>query len=575
MVRSGAALYSLVMLTAVLVSAIGLAAMQLARTRGRSLSSTSDTSQARAIAITALQWANCRIAGNSQWHTQLSGNWMVRNQAYGQGWLSISAVDPLDGSISGNEDSLLLVGTGQQGAAVQNLSMKLIRTAHDRSSLRHGLVAGSGIQANQSTLRSSMAIATCGDVQCNSSTIRANVVTSGTVLGAGVTGNATTRAPVRELPDRQHVMDYYLANGTAISLAGLPRWQQTQLLRNASFESDTSGWYALTDCNLSRSSSRALSGAWSLRVSSRSSRDDSSAQDINVSSLQNGNLFHLAVPLYPTANGTASARLTLQSTGDGTQVFRLPDFVCAKNGLGNYSWVTLEGDLLLNWSGTLTKATLSIETSFSQDFYLDAPSLVDVTYPHNMPVIDRQLISPHVNPLGATNSQGIYVVNCGNQDLMIGRSRLVGTFILVNPGPGSCMKDWVNLEPAAAGMPGLLIDGSFKIAMDGTGFSETAVAMNMNPSHTPYPYQGGLGNTGLVDNYPSQLAGLIYATGSLNLEGSAQIRGLLIANDWVRMNSADVTIAYDDRYLLQAPPGMRDKLTVLRPQLGSIQRVVD
>lgn len=573
--RTGAALYSLVVLTTVLVSSIGLAALQLARARGRELTNTNEMSQARAAALASLQLANCKIANSSNWYTQLSGNWLVRNQAYARGSLSISVSDPVDGIVSGDDDSLLVVGTGQQGSAVQRLSMNLTRIPHPRTCLNYGLVAGNGIQANQSTLRSSTAVATSGDVQSTNSTIHANVIASGQVIGLGVAGSITTRAANTAMPDRLRALDYYLLNGTAVSLAGLPRWQQTQIIRNPSFESDTSSWYALTDCTLSRSSTRTASGSWSLRVSNRSSRDDSAAQDITVSSLKNGDLFHLAIPFFPTANGTASARLTLQSTGDGTQVFKLPDFTCAKNAQGNFSWITMEGDLSLSWSGSLTKATLSIDTSFNQDFYVDAASLIDVTYPHNMPVIDHQLISPTVNALGSTNSQGIYVINCGNQDVMIGRSRIVGTLVLINPGAGSCMKDWVSIEPAALGMPSLLIDGNFRIAMNGSGFSETAIGLNLNPAHTPYPYLGGTGNATVADNYSSTLSGLIYATGSITIQGAAQIRGSIVANDSVSITNADVTIAYDDQYLTQPPPGLRDKLMILRTKLGSIQRSVD
>ncbi len=172
--------------------------------------------------------------------------------------------------------------------------MKLIRTAHDRSSLRHGLVAGSGIQANQSTLRSSMAIATCGDVQCNSSTIRANVVTSGTVSRRRITGNATNARPCPRTARSSACDGLLLGHGTAISLAACRAGSRLSFFAMHPLNRTRAGGMRSPTANLSRSSSRALSGAWSLRVSSRSSRDDSSAQDINVSPLQNGNLFHLA-----------------------------------------------------------------------------------------------------------------------------------------------------------------------------------------------------------------------------------------------------------------------------------------
>ena len=52
-------------------------------------------------------------------------------------------------------------------------------------------------------------------------------------------------------------------------------------------------------------------------------------------------------------------------------------------------------------------------------------------------VIKQRLISPAQNPFGATNAQGIYVIDCGGQPIELSQNRIVGTLVLLDPMGGT------------------------------------------------------------------------------------------------------------------------------------------
>ena len=91
------------------------------------------------------------------------------------------------------------------------------------------------------------------------------------------------------------------------------------------------------------------------------------------------------------------------------------------------------------------------------DFYVD-----DLDHPRNnhRPIHLPPGAQPGVNPFGVTtNAQGIYWINCGGNKLVIERSRIQGTLLVVNPGAGSCIGNGpINWSPAVAGYPALLVD---------------------------------------------------------------------------------------------------------------------
>jgi hypothetical protein len=168
--------------------------------------------------------------------------------------------------------------------------------------------------------------------------------------------------------------------------------------------------------------------------------------------------------------------------------------------------------------------------------------------------INRQLLSPTVNPYGANlNARGIYVVDMGNNDMEIRSSRIFGTLVVRN-AKSVRICEGVVWEPAFPGLPSLIAEGPIWIDGNTDTLSESAVGRNLNPPSTPYK---GVSNTTTSDNYPSRLEGVFYATGLIRIRQPRPVLlGTLVAGtDAVFENTYGVT--YDTRVSEHPPMGFR------------------
>ena len=77
--------------------------------------------------------------------------------------------------------------------------------------------------------------------------------------------------------------------------------------------------------------------------------------------------------------------------------------------------------------------------------------------------IKHKVLSPASNPYGPVNPLGIYVIECGGQDLEIRKSRIVGTLVLLNAGSDTRISATVCFEPALPNYPSLLVHGDLRI----------------------------------------------------------------------------------------------------------------
>jgi hypothetical protein len=167
--------------------------------------------------------------------------------------------------------------------------------------------------------------------------------------------------------------------------------------------------------------------------------------------------------------------------------------------------------------------------------------------------LEKCLLSPSSNPYGAqTNSQGIYVIDCGGQNLIVQNIRVVGTLVLLNTGGSSIVQGSVNMAPAIANYPALLVSGPIQLNCTNAVLAEST-AGNLNPSGTPY---GGTSNSTSTDSYPSTIQGLVYATGNVSISSSAYvtIRGNLIVGGALAVHGT-LNLTYDSTCYRNPPPG--------------------
>lgn len=187
------------------------------------------------------------------------------------------------------------------------------------------------------------------------------------------------------------------------------------------------------------------------------------------------------------------------------------------------------------------------------------------------PTLQKCVLSPASNPYGATNANGIYVIDCQGSAIVITNCRIVGTLVLLNPGIGSAVTGAVRWVPAITNYPCLLVNGSITLQHWAANLSESTQATNFNPPGTPYAYPTGTSDTDTSDSYPSSISGLVYVSGNVTTSNSPTISLLMIGGALTL--GGTVTLAYDSTYYNSPPPGF---FTVnMIPGQGSWRRVVD
>lgn len=188
--------------------------------------------------------------------------------------------------------------------------------------------------------------------------------------------------------------------------------------------------------------------------------------------------------------------------------------------------------------------------------------------------IQRQLISPYSNPNGATNPEGIYVIDANGGVVVVRESRIVGTLVVLNATAVE-LRDQVNWEPARPNFPALIVQGDIRLRLVNGTLQEDDEGVNFNPVQTPY---NGVSDASLGDSYPSAIAGIVYCSGNLLMDGNSNgnimvIDGVVIANGTCTINQeASVFIEYNSQHLADPPPGFRPQ-SINQIQRGSWRRV--
>ncbi|MEN1681097.1 MAG: hypothetical protein AAGJ46_16035 [Planctomycetota bacterium] len=169
--------------------------------------------------------------------------------------------------------------------------------------------------------------------------------------------------------------------------------------------------------------------------------------------------------------------------------------------------------------------------------------------------IIRRLISPAANPYGPANPNGIYVIDCQGEDLVIHIARIVGTIVLLNNGDGSEISNAMCWEPAEAGMPALLVENNIKLNIAANGLIESVDNVNYNPPGTPYE---GETDNDESDLYSPRMWGIIYCGGRLTVDQyfGFVTKGAVVCEEY-ELDSI-VTHNYDAVHLNNPPPGFRN-----------------
>lgn len=152
------------------------------------------------------------------------------------------------------------------------------------------------------------------------------------------------------------------------------------------------------------------------------------------------------------------------------------------------------------------------------------------------------LFSPGSNPWGAVHPDGVYYIDTRGYDAWIEGTRVFGTLVVRTGGATLHVGRAVHFSPARPDYPALVVAGHLDVAFDSAhGLSEDVWGRNFNPSHAPYD---GESDSSLGDVYPSEVRGLVYATGGVRCREDSRLRGTLLC-DLTLVCDDDLTITHD------------------------------
>ncbi len=241
-----------------------------------------------------------------------------------------------------------------------------------------------------------------------------------------------------------------------------------------------------------------------------------------------------------------------------------------------FNWGTIVGDVEavdVGSFGTITgqltapAAVKRMPDSQVISRYIDKATIVPFTG-----TIDKEVLTPFLNPWGSTNPDGVYFIDTDNHDMTIKNSRIHGTLIVRCGDKKLTLDNAVFMHGYRSYYPVLIVDGKLKIKChsDDYNLSEDSRDTNYNPYGAPYL---GQWDEDKLDEYPNEIQGLVHVTGWLELDETAKIRGAVICESGVSCKERN-TIIHDPK-LYTSPPDEFTFVDGVRISPESCRQVVD
>jgi hypothetical protein len=572
--------YIAVLATALVVALLGMSAMIGQRLQNRMIGAQGDIRQAQLNANTAVELALLTMKNDTNWRTTNSnGNWFVKRSAT-SGTCTANVTDPIDANLANNsDDPVVILGIGYSGEAEQRVKVTVDPRKDPLSCLRSAIAIGDAVTLSGDTLRANNALITANSISASASQVYGKVEalsTTGSTFNSTPTVVTSDKRPT--MPDWTSAFSYYKTNGTQIDINSLPT-QMPNLGRNVSMENGSTDWTGdpggIPTADTTQSNNQARTGTYSLRVRSRDAWYAGASQYIDAF-VKPGQQYTVTGYVYTTANFPRDFRFTLINKGSGSLQTDTGNDVTVPSK----AWSAVTSTLTApSWSGNLEYAYVKIagaDGNNTDEFYFDDFSIRETTTGR---FIYRQVLSPSLNPFGGTtNSQGIYWINCNNNRIVIERSRIFCTLLLINPGAGSCIANGpISWQPAIAGYPALLVDADsvdnadFSINATNRSLIEKENGVNYNPTGAAHDEFGQ--DVDMNDIYRCQIRGLVAVRDDLSFQNRALIRGQVIVGDDLNSSSGELEIEFLPNSLLNPPPGFTAPYSYLRRE-ASLQKAV-
>ncbi len=528
--RRTGGVYIAVLGTSLIVALLGISALLGQRIQNRMLVAAADIRQAQLNADAAVELALLNMKQNENWRGDFSnGNWFV-GRGTTAGVCTVNVADPIDAILADDADEpVVITGIGLKGGAQQRCEIVVDPRRQPVDILRASANAG-GLIAEQSSFDWTSVMATYS--------------------GVGI--------------------------GTTLSYIGLPTADQFEFARNTSFNTNADYWDndppGLPSSNFNAPQSFAGRSAC-LRVD-RNNKRAGAGNRLQVALLKPNTSYQVSVEVHPDLSTFQSNRF---------KVFMLTEFVdgsyiestgstTAISWLANV-WTTLTATITTPaWTEEPANVYLVVNSDDTNGkdyrFYVDNLHVYEN-------VTGRLLYGQALGPTIA-NPNGIYWIDCGGGKLLIERSRILGTLVVLNPGVGSAIANGpIHMSPATPGYPALMVHGNFAIRSTPRVLNESEYGVNFNPSGMPYEFNNPLAastdnsSSGVNDSYPSEIHGLVAVSGNLTFENTPRLRGQAIVGSMV---AGAYSLNYQPGSMINPPPAFYEYRYDTRPV--SVRKVV-
>ena len=579
--------YIAVLGSAMIVALLGMCALFGQRIQNRLVVASTDIRQAQLNANTAVELAVLAMKQDTNWRTTYSnGNWFT-NRSTGIGSCTANVVDPIDANLAGGaDDPVVITGIGYSGGAEQRAQVTFEPRKSPYSCLRSAVAAGGNITLSGDILRTN-GLTTANQVSAAASSLVSGKVEAITISNSGSTYSGTTTQVTSDkrptMPTWTSVFNHYRTNGVQLNINNLPTWSTMNVARNPGIESAvvSTDWIIApigSTADPLDQSSQQYTGARSLRVRNRSDQYTGPAQPIDAY-VKMGQQYYVEAYVYHSSSllnlgliGIAKTfRITIYAKGSGDASPQINSTASDFSATG-LQWTKISGNITApSWNGNLEYAFVKFACSDANvDFLLDDFVIRETTTGR---VIYQKLLTPSINQLYAgapidPSGNGLYWIDCAGNRLVIERSRILGTLLVVNPGANSCINSGpINWSPAVAGYPALLVDSDNGTSAD---FAILATARPLSEKENGVDYN----LDGISGNYifPSEIRGLVGIRHDLTYQNRSLIRGQIIVGNNIANASGELEVDYQPDSLLNPPPGFWSYKYTGRT--GSTQKVV-
>jgi hypothetical protein len=568
--------YVAVLGTSLLVVAIGLGSLAVARSRMAASIQDMDGLRAREVAEAALDDVLRRLAAGTAWRETTPGAPWLEAEPFAGGTTTVWLADPDDDDLADDEaDPVRVRIEAEAGGAVRRLEaiVDLQRRVHV---LEPRVAAPNGIVITDAAVTGEGAMRSAGPVTASGSEVHLDVVSAEAVSGSAYHGVQMVRSVSGSVPTFADLSSQWAAGATAIDSAVLPVGGTPLEGWDLGAESTEHAGDWVIDrpwCNAylvwGIPDMNAVEGAAVLLINDR--WWDVEGAFVSVKDLLNSGTkprMQVRVRLGDAADAPMQARLVLRyqyrtwvSWGWFGWWKYSSEFVHggAVKSVGE-DWVDLEVSAdHMSWDPATEVhiAEIEIVTPGSTAAHLiDDGQLFDSALDADAPLLLHRLrLGPDSNPFGTPNSDGRYVIDLGGRDLVIRDCVIRGTLVLRNAGPGTRIEDSVAWEPVVPGDPIVIVEGTLTVAGDGRPVHEQTIGVDLDGD-------GARGST-----MPAVLDGLIYATGRLTVQGRPTFGGSLVTRNGVHFDAAEAHFAggRGDPDRIPAGFAVDDVVTVVRP----------